>query len=42
LAGTLILGIYPSPFIEWVVSATMMFSNLAPPAAASMIPPFGG
>lgn len=43
LAGTLILGIYPKPFIEWVIAATMMFSNLAAPAA-SLPPtlPFGG
>ncbi|MEP6887467.1 MAG: NADH-quinone oxidoreductase subunit N [Nitrospirales bacterium] len=43
LAGTLILGIYPKPFIEWVVAATLMFSNLAP--AAAVVPsvlPFGG
>ena len=43
LAGTLILGIYPQPFIEWVVAATLMFSNLAP--AAAVVPsvlPFGG
>lgn len=43
LAGTLILGIYPKPFIDWVVAATLMFSNLAP--AAAVVPsvlPFGG
>lgn len=43
LAGTLMLGIYPKPFIEWVVAATLMFSNLAP--AAAVVPsvlPFGG
>ncbi len=43
LAGTLILGIYPKPFIDWVVAATLMFSNLAP--AATVVPsvlPFGG
>ena len=43
LAGTLILGIYPKPFIEWVVAATLMFSNLAP--AAAVVPsvlPVGG
>ena len=27
LAGTLVLGIYPKPFIEWAVAATLMFSN---------------
>lgn len=43
LAGTLMLGIYPRPFIDWVVSATLMFSNLAAPAAAvPPVPPFGG
>jgi NADH-quinone oxidoreductase subunit N len=33
LVGTLLLGIYPKPFIEWVVAATLMFSNLAGPIA---------
>ncbi|MCZ6801289.1 MAG: NADH-quinone oxidoreductase subunit N [Nitrospirae bacterium] len=28
VAGTLLLGIYPKPFIDWAVSATLMFSNL--------------
>ena len=44
LAGTLIVGIYPQPFIDWVVSATMMFSHLAAPAVTVMppAPPFGG
>lgn len=44
LAGTLILGIYPKPFIEWAVAATMMFSNLAVPSAGIVPPvsPFGG
>jgi NADH-quinone oxidoreductase subunit N len=44
LAGTLILGIYPKPFIEWVVSATLLFSNLAGPSAGlpSVELPFGG
>ena len=43
LAGTLVLGIYPKPFIEWVVAATLMFSNMA--CAAPVVPsvlPFGG
>lgn len=43
LAGTLVLGIYPKPFIEWVVAATLMFSNMA--SAAAVVPsvlPFGG
>lgn len=44
LAGTLILGIYPKPFIEWAVAATMMFSNIVAPTAAvpPPVPPFGG
>ena len=33
LAGTLILGIYHKPFIDWAVAATLMFSNLAVPTA---------
>ena len=44
LAGTLVIGIYPQPFIDWVVGATLMFSNLPAPSAivAPSIPPFGG
>jgi NADH-quinone oxidoreductase subunit N len=44
LAGTLLIGIYPQPFIDWVVSATMMFSHLPTPAATALppIPPLGG
>jgi NADH-quinone oxidoreductase subunit N len=43
LAGTLILGIYPKPFIEWAVAATMMFSRIAGPASAGGPGlPFGG
>jgi NADH-quinone oxidoreductase subunit N len=43
LAGTLAIGIYPQPVIDWVVAATLMFSNLTGPAASvSMPPPFGG
>ncbi len=44
LAGTLILGIYPQPFIDWVVAATLMFSNVLD-STASMPPtvlPLGG
>jgi len=37
LAGTLAIGIYPQPAIDWVVAATLMFSNLTGPAA--FIPP---
>jgi NADH-quinone oxidoreductase subunit N len=46
LAGTLTIGIYPQPFTDWVVSAVLMFSNLAQPTASLPIPapvlPFGG
>ena len=44
LAGTLIIGIYPQPFIDWLVGATVMFSNMAEHSAVvpSPIPPFGG
>jgi NADH-quinone oxidoreductase subunit N len=43
LAGTLVLGIYPKPFIEWAVAATLMFSNFAPAAAVvPVVLPFGG
>lgn len=44
LAGTLVIGIYPQPFIDWVVGATLMFSNLPTPSAVvtPSLPPFGG
>jgi NADH-quinone oxidoreductase subunit N len=43
LAGTLVIGIYPQPFIDWVVAATLMFSHLGGPAAAvPPVLPFGG
>ena len=44
LAGTLVIGIYPQPFMDWVVAATLMFSNLAGPTASVHLPPppFGG
>jgi NADH-quinone oxidoreductase subunit N len=44
LAGTLILGIYPEPFIDWAVAATLMFSHIAAPAASAppAVLPFGG
>jgi NADH-quinone oxidoreductase subunit N len=44
LAGTLVIGIYPQPFIDWVVGATLMFSNLPAPSAivTPSVPPFGG
>ena len=39
LAGTLIVGIYPQPVIDWVVAATMMFSDLGGQSAALPILP---
>ena len=46
LAGTLTIGIYPQPVTDWVVSAILMFSNLADPTASLPVPPtvipFGG
>ncbi|MBD0315072.1 MAG: NADH-quinone oxidoreductase subunit N [Nitrospiraceae bacterium] len=41
LAGTLIIGIYPQPFIDWVVSATLMFSHFTVPVGAAVNPTFG-
>ena len=44
MAGTLLLGVYPQPFINWAVDATLMFSNVvAPTAAVPTLPsPIGG
>lgn len=42
LAGTLALGIYPQPVIDWVVSATLMFSNLAGSIAHAAPPALPG
>ena len=44
MAGTLLLGVYPQPFINWAVAATLMFSNVvAPTAAVPTLPsPIGG
>lgn len=44
MAGTLLLGVYPQPFINWAVGATLMFSNVvAPTAAVPALPsPAGG
>jgi NADH-quinone oxidoreductase subunit N len=44
LAGTLLIGIYPRPIIDWVVEATLMFSNFSGPSAVAAPPlaPFGG
>ncbi len=38
LAGTLVIGIYPQPFTDWVVAATLMFANFMTPAAAAPPP----
>ena len=38
LAGTLVIGIYPQPFTDWVVAATLMFANFVTPAA-TITPP---
>jgi len=38
LAGTLVIGIYPQPFADWVVAATLMFANFVGPSA-TVIPP---
>jgi len=35
IAGTLVLGIYPKPFIDWAVAATLMFSKFTAPAVAT-------
>ena len=35
LAGTLFIGIYPQPAVDWVVAATMMFANLGGSTALS-------
>ena len=35
IAGTLLLGIYPKPFIDWAVSATLMFSNMVNSTASA-------
>jgi len=44
LAGTLVIGIYPQPFIDWIISATLMFSNFAAPSPIVIppAPPLGG
>jgi len=44
IAGTLIIGIYPQPFIDWLVGATVMFSHMGEPSAVINAPvsPFGG
>jgi NADH-quinone oxidoreductase subunit N len=46
LVGTLAIGVYPQPVIDWVVSALLIFSNVADPTASLPVPPmalpFGG
>jgi NADH-quinone oxidoreductase subunit N len=43
LAGTLVIGIYPQPFVDWVVAATLLFSKIDPAAASvPALPPVGG
>lgn len=39
LAGTLVVGIYPQPVTDWVVSATMMFSDVHTSASALQVVP---
>ena len=41
IAGTLVLGIYPGPFIDWAVNATLMFSNIVGHTASLPILPGG-
>ena len=41
IAGTLLLGIYPGPFIDWAVNATLMFSNITGHTASLAILPGG-
>ena len=44
IVGTLLLGIYPKPFIDWAASATLMFSNMVSSTAANpvVLPIIGG
>ncbi len=44
IAGTLLLGLYPGPFINWAVDAGLMFSNAATMAGDVSVPiaPAGG
>ena len=41
LAGTLAIGVYPQPVTDWVVSAIMIFSNVADPTALPSHSPCG-
>ena len=44
VVGTLLLGVYPKPFIDWAASATLMFSNIVSSTAATpvVLPIIGG
>ena len=44
VVGTLLLGVYPKPFIDWAASATLMFSNMVSSTAATsvVLPIIGG
>ncbi|MDX2250756.1 MAG: NADH-quinone oxidoreductase subunit N [Nitrospira sp.] len=44
LAGTLVIGIYPQPFIDWIIDATLMFSNFTTQSTTVIppTPPLGG
>ena len=43
IAGTLALGIYPKPFIDWTVEATYLFNHLDIVSTSQLIAlPFGG
>ena len=43
MAGTLVLGIWPKPFLDWTVSATHMFNHLnITTTTQSLTLPFGG
>lgn len=39
LIGTLVIGVYPQPVSDWVVSAILMFSHFADPTASLPVPP---
>ncbi len=41
IAGTILLGIYPGPFIDWAVNASLMFSNIVGHTASLPILPGG-
>jgi len=41
IAGTLLLGICPGPFIDWAVNVTLMFSNIDGHNASLPIVPGG-